>query len=43
VRVVAEDKFLDGDWWRKRRQTEAVLHEYLGLAALYLHISHYLR
>ena len=43
VRVVAEDKFLDGDWWHKRRQAEAVLHEYLGLAALYLHISHYLR
>jgi len=43
VRVVAEDKFLDGDWWRKRRQAEAVLHEYLGLAATYLRISHYLR
>jgi uncharacterized SAM-binding protein YcdF (DUF218 family) len=43
VRVVPEDKFLDGDWWRKRRQAEAVLHEYLGLAAIYLHISNYLR
>lgn len=43
VRVVPEDTFLDGDWWRKRRQAEAVLHEYLGLAAIYLHISPYLR
>jgi len=43
VRVVPEDNFLDGDWWRKRRQAEAVLHEYLGLAATYLRISHYLR
>jgi uncharacterized SAM-binding protein YcdF (DUF218 family) len=39
VRVVPGDDFLDGDWWRKRRQAEAVLHEYLGLAAIYLGIS----
>jgi uncharacterized SAM-binding protein YcdF (DUF218 family) len=43
VRVVPEDTFLEGDWWRKRRQAEAVLHEYLGLAAIYLHLSPYLR
>ena len=43
VRVVQEDDFLDGDWWRKRRQAEAILHEYLGLAALYLRISHFMR
>jgi uncharacterized SAM-binding protein YcdF (DUF218 family) len=43
VRVVPEDQFLDGDWWRKRRQAEAVLHEYLGLTAIYLGISHLLR
>lgn len=43
VRVVPGDDFLDGDWWRKRRQAEAVLHEYLGLTAIYLHLSHLLR
>jgi hypothetical protein len=43
VRTVREDDFLDGDWWRKRRQAEAVLHEYLGLAAIYLGISPYLK
>lgn len=43
VRAVREDDFLDGDWWRKRRQAEAVLHEYLGLAAIYLGISPYLK
>ena len=39
VRVAQDDDFLDGDWWRKRREAEAVLHEYLGLAAIYLGIS----
>ena len=43
VRVVQADDFLDGDWWRKRRQAEAVLHEYLGLAAIYLGISPYFK
>ena len=43
VRVVQGDDFLDGDWWRKRRQAEAVLHEYLGLAAIYLGISPYFK
>ena len=43
VQVVPEDDFLDGDWWRKRRQAEAVLHEYLGLTAIYLGISSYLK
>jgi hypothetical protein len=43
VRVVPGDDFLEGDWWRKRRQAEAVLHEYLGLTATYLGISHLLR
>ena len=41
VRPVQEDEFLGDDWWRKRRQAEAVLHEYLGLAAIYLGISPY--
>jgi uncharacterized SAM-binding protein YcdF (DUF218 family) len=39
VRIAQDDDFLDGDWWRKRREAEAVLHEYLGLAAIYLGIS----
>jgi len=39
VRVAQDDDFLDGDWWRKRREAEAILHEYLGLAAIYLGIS----
>lgn len=43
VRLVPGDDFLDGDWWRKRRQAEAVLHEYLGLTAIYLGLSPYLR
>jgi len=29
----------EGSWWRSRRQAEAVLREYLGLAAIYLGIS----
>jgi uncharacterized SAM-binding protein YcdF (DUF218 family) len=43
IRVVPGDDFLEGDWWRKRRQAEAVLHEYLGLTAIYLGISAYLK
>jgi len=43
VTVVPEDDFLHEDWWRKRREAEAVLHEYLGLAAIYLGISPYLK
>ncbi|HSE05265.1 MAG TPA: YdcF family protein [Methylomirabilota bacterium] len=30
-------------WWRRRRCSEAVLHEYLGLLALYLRISTWMR
>lgn len=30
-------------WWRRRRCSEAVLHEYLGLLALYLDISSLMR
>jgi len=39
VRIAQDDDSLDGDWWRQRRAAEAVLHEYLGLAAIYLGIS----
>jgi uncharacterized SAM-binding protein YcdF (DUF218 family) len=43
VRIAQDDDFLDGDWWRQRRAAEAVLHEYLGLTAIYLGISPLLR
>jgi uncharacterized SAM-binding protein YcdF (DUF218 family) len=33
------DPFPVDDWWRRRRVAEAVLHEYLGLLAIYLGIS----
>lgn len=33
---------VDG-WWRRRRCSESALHEYLGLLALYLHISSLMR
>jgi uncharacterized SAM-binding protein YcdF (DUF218 family) len=38
------DECAGGDaWWRRRRCSESVLHEYLGLLALYLHISSVMR
>jgi uncharacterized SAM-binding protein YcdF (DUF218 family) len=33
----------EGAWWRDRRQAETILHEYLGLAAIYLGISAWMR
>lgn len=42
VRLARDEDFLVDGWWRKRRQAEAVLHEYLGLAGIYLGISPYL-
>lgn len=39
VALASADDFLEDGWWRKRRQAETVLHEYLGLAALYLGVS----
>jgi uncharacterized SAM-binding protein YcdF (DUF218 family) len=42
--AVVPDECPAGDaWWRRRRCSEAVLHEYLGLLALYLHISSLMR
>ena len=32
-----------GPWWRDRRLAEGVLHEYLGLAAIYLGVSGWMR
>ena len=34
-----EGEFSVDDWWRHRRMAEAVLHEYLGLLAIYLGVS----
>jgi len=42
VALAKEDDFPGDGWWRKRRQAENVLHEYLGLTAIYLGISKYL-
>src|SRR5439155_13649165 len=36
VALATDESFEVGGWWRKRQEAEAVLHEYLGLAALYL-------
>ncbi len=33
------DEFAVDGWWRQRRMAEAVLHEYLGLLAIYLGAS----
>ena len=42
VALAKENDFSADGWWRRRRQAEAVLHEYLGLAAIYLGVSKYL-
>ena len=42
--VAAPDECSSADgWWRRRRCSEAVLHEYLGLFALYLNVSSWMR
>lgn len=41
--ALEKEEALPGDgWWLKRRQAEAILHEYLGLAVIYLGLSKYL-
>ncbi len=42
VALAKDDEFPGEGWWWKRRDAEAVLHEYLGLAAIYLGVSKYL-
>ena len=39
VRASPYGRFPRDGWWRERRMAERVLHEYLGLAALYLGVS----
>ena len=42
--VAAPDECSSADgWWRRRRCSEGVLHEYLGLFALYLNVSSWMR
>jgi uncharacterized SAM-binding protein YcdF (DUF218 family) len=41
--AAATEEFTVDDWWRQRRAAEALLHEYLGLLALYLGISPLMR
>jgi uncharacterized SAM-binding protein YcdF (DUF218 family) len=42
VRPVPRDWFDPDQWWEDRRMAETLLHEYLGLAALRLGLSHLL-
>jgi len=42
VTLAEEGDFPGEGWWWKRRDAEAVLHEYIGLAAIYLGVSKYL-
>jgi uncharacterized SAM-binding protein YcdF (DUF218 family) len=42
--AAAEDECAGREgWWRRRRCSEALLHEYLGLLALYLNVSSLMR
>jgi uncharacterized SAM-binding protein YcdF (DUF218 family) len=41
--VPTRERFPFDDWWRRRRAAESVLHEYLGLLAVSLGISHLFR
>jgi len=43
IAVVHDQCTGEDGWWRRRRCSEAVLHEYLGLLALHLHISSLMR
>jgi len=39
VRVSPYGRFPGDGWWRERRMAERILHEYLGLTAIYLGVS----
>jgi uncharacterized SAM-binding protein YcdF (DUF218 family) len=43
IAVVHDECSAGQAWWRRRRCSEALLHEYLGLAALYLNVSSWMR
>ena len=39
IAIIDDECSADRTWWTRRRCSEAVLHEYLGLVAVYLHVS----
>jgi uncharacterized SAM-binding protein YcdF (DUF218 family) len=43
IAMIDDECSADRTWWRRRRCGEAVLHEYLGLIAVYLHVSSLMR
>ena len=43
VRATPYGHFPRDGWWRERRMAERVLHEYLGLSALYVGVSGWMR
>src|SRR6266446_2446697 len=43
IAVTQDECSSEDGWWRRRRCSEAVLHEYLGLFALYLNVSSWMR
>jgi uncharacterized SAM-binding protein YcdF (DUF218 family) len=43
IAMIDDECSADRTWWRRRRCSEAVLHEYLGLIAVYLHVSSLMR
>ncbi|HEX7785710.1 MAG TPA: YdcF family protein [Methylomirabilota bacterium] len=43
IAIVDDECSADRTWWTRRRCSEAVLHEYLGLVAVYLHVSFLMR
>lgn len=43
IAMIDDECSADRTWWTRRRCSEAVLHEYLGLIAVYLHVSSLMR
>jgi uncharacterized SAM-binding protein YcdF (DUF218 family) len=43
VVAAAREDFTMEDWWKQRRAAEALLHEYLGITAILLGVSQFMR
>lgn len=43
IAMIDDECSTDRTWWTRRRCSETVLHEYLGLIAVYLHVSSLMR
>jgi uncharacterized SAM-binding protein YcdF (DUF218 family) len=43
IAMIDDECSADRAWWTRRRCSEAVLHEYLGLVAMYLRVSSLMR